>query len=63
MAIKVQRPYVDENKIKHDNLERRYSDEGKPLIQVETGFEYDEAIDVSPSRFTYIEKENENTGD
>ena len=38
-----------------DNLERRYSDMGVMLLQVETGARYDEAIDVVPCRYTYEE--------
>lgn len=38
-----------------NNLERRYSDMGVMLLQVETGARYDEAIDVIPCRYTYEE--------
>lgn len=40
-----------------NNLERRYSDMGVMLLQVETGARYDEAIDVIPCRYTYEETE------
>jgi hypothetical protein len=38
-------------------LIRHYSDAGKSLLQVETGIVYDEAVDVTPCRFTYTETE------
>lgn len=38
-----------------DNLIRHYSDEGKKILQIETGILYDEAVDVVPCRFTYEE--------
>ena len=37
------------------NLFRHYSDEGKYLIQQETGIRYEEAVDVEGAGFTYIE--------
>lgn len=37
------------------NLYRTYSDENKIIKQVETGIEYDEAIDIEGSSYTYIE--------
>ena len=36
-------------------LYRNYSDEGKSLVQNETGTHYPEAIDVENSGFTYAE--------
>lgn len=38
-------------------LYRTYSDEGKRVIQNETGTAYDEAIDVKNAPYTYIESE------
>ena len=35
--------------------ERRYSDSGMKLRQVETGILYDDAVDVIPCRYTYEE--------
>lgn len=35
--------------------ERRYSDIGMKLRQVETGILYDDAVDVIPCRYTYEE--------
>lgn len=40
-------------------LYKTYSDNNKMIIQVETGIEYSEAIDVYPIRYTYIESEND----
>ncbi len=53
--LKEQHPYIDENGNERPELIRHYSDEGKRLLQVETGREYDEAIDVYPCRYTYVE--------
>ena len=39
----------------HDNLTRHYSDDNKRIEQVETGNRYDEAVDVYPCRYTYVE--------
>ena len=36
-------------------LYRTYSDEGRQLLQVETGIVYDEAIDVEGAPYTYEE--------
>jgi hypothetical protein len=38
-------------------LFRTYSDEGRKLIQNETGIVYDEAIDVEDAPYTYSESE------
>lgn len=46
-----------------NNLERRYSDMGVMLLQVETGARYDEAIDVVPCRYTYEETDEPVSGD
>ena len=40
-------------------LYRTYSDNNKMILQVETGIEYSEAIDVYPVRYTYVETEND----
>ena len=37
------------------NLYRIYSDQNVYILQVETGYEYDEAIDVENAPYTYIE--------
>ena len=41
--------------LKNGALIRHYSDEGKMLLQVETGLEYAEAVDVMPCQYTYEE--------
>lgn len=38
-----------------ERLERRYSDTGRSLKQIETGIIYDEAIDLVPCKYTYEE--------
>lgn len=35
--------------------ERRYSDQGVKLRQIETGYLYDDAVDVIPCGYTYEE--------
>ena len=40
-------------------LFRTYSDEGKKIIQNETGIEYSEAIDVENAPYTYSESDEE----
>ena len=35
--------------------ERRYSDLGVKLLQVETGLKYEDAVDVVPCKYTYEE--------
>ena len=37
------------------NLYKTYSDAGNYILQVETGAEYDIAIDVENAPFTYVE--------
>ena len=39
------------------NLFRTYSDNGKRIIQNETGIVYDEAIDVENAPYTYTESD------
>lgn len=40
-------------------LFRTYSDEGKKIIQNETGLVYDEAIDVEGAPYTYSESDED----
>ncbi len=40
-------------------LRKTYSDDNKMIIQVETNFEYSEAIDPIDSPYTYVESDNE----
>lgn len=37
------------------NLYRTYSDAGYYILQVETGIEYAEAVDVASANYTYVE--------
>ena len=37
------------------NLYRTYSDSGKYILQLQTGIEYSEAIDVENAPYTYVE--------
>ena len=43
-------------------LYRTYSDEGRLIIQNETGITYDEAIDVENAPYTYSESDEELPG-
>lgn len=45
------------------NLYRTYSDSGMIIRQVETGNEYEEAIDIENAYFTYEETNIDITGD
>ena len=53
--LKTQYPYIDEKGNERPKLIKHYSDEGKLLLQNETGIEYEEAIDVHPCQYTYVE--------
>lgn len=57
MIIK-QYPYIDENGNINSKLIRHYSNNNKMILQVETGIEYTETIDIYPSKYTYIESYN-----
>lgn len=41
------------------NLYRTYSDQNKIILQVETGCEYSEAIDVEFAPYTYVETDKD----
>ena len=41
--------------LRDGTLIRHYSDTGIMILQVETGIEYEEAVDVVPCRYTYEE--------
>ena len=43
--------------IESENRERRYSDHGMKLRQIETGVLYDDAVDVIPCPYTYEESD------
>lgn len=38
---------------------RHYSDAGKVILQVETGVEYEDAVDLVPCKYTYAETEKD----
>ena len=40
-------------------LYRSYSSNGKMIVQLQTGIEYSEAIDVENAPYTYVESLNE----
>lgn len=48
---------IDEDTVYH------FSNEGKQLLQVETGIVYDEAYDIYPCPYTYIESEEDIASD
>lgn len=48
-------PYVDKHGVENEKLVQHKSDDGKRIIQLETGRIYDEAIDLYPCRYTYAE--------
>lgn len=51
----------EEYKTRADGVKlfRTYSDEGKKIIQNETGIEYTEAIDVENAPYTYTESDED----
>lgn len=51
----------EEYKIRDDDVKlfRIYSDEGKQIIQNETGILYSEAIDVEDAPYTYTESDED----
>lgn len=55
MAVIEQYPFVDEEGKEHTDLVKHYSDEGKDIIQLETGGIYTEAVDKYPCKFRYEE--------
>lgn len=55
MAVIEQYPYIDGEGKEHPDLIKHYSDEGKDIIQVETGGIYAEAVDKYPCKFSYEE--------
>ena len=44
--------------LNNQTLIRHDSDSGKTILQIETGTEYLEAVDVVPCKYTYREKED-----
>ena len=45
--------------LRDKTLIRHWSSNNLILLQVETGIEYEEAVDVVPCRYTYIETDKE----
>ena len=45
--------------INNGKLIRQFSDRNKVLLQVETGIEYSEAIDIVPCKYTYTETDKD----
>lgn len=56
MALQNQHPYIDKNGKKDYKHIKFFSDEGKPIIKTETGEEFEDAVDLYPSPYHYIEK-------
>lgn len=58
IELKIQRPYIDENGVVRENLEKHYAEDENGnryyITQVETGVEYAEAVDLVPCKFTYL---------
>lgn len=55
----IQEVYVDKDGVKHEDLIRTYSNAKKVIKQLETGVEYNEAIDIVPVRYTYTETDKD----
>lgn len=57
IELKSQYPFIDENGNERSNLIKHYAEDENGnkyyIKQVETGFEYAEAVDVYPCRYTY----------
>ena len=45
--------------LNNSTLVHHYSDAGKDLLQVETGSRYEDAVDVVPCIYTYVEIDKE----
>lgn len=48
---------IIQEQVEGRNLIKTYSNIGKMLLQVETGAIYEEAIDIMPCPYTYVETE------
>lgn len=55
--LKVEYPFIEENGNENSSLIKHYAENEKGekffILQVETGLEYYEAVDVYPCRYTY----------
>ena len=62
IELKIQRPYIDTNGNVRENLEKHYAEDENgvryKVLQVGTGIEYDEAVDLIPCKYTYIATTN-----
>ena len=58
VELKIQFPYVDAEGLEKHNLIKTFAEDENGdkyyIKQVETGTEYAEAVDVYPSKYTYI---------
>lgn len=58
VELKTQYPYVDESGKEYPNLVKHYAEDENGekyyIRQVETGIEYNEAVDVYPCRYIYF---------
>lgn len=57
MAIVEQYPVVDGEGNENFDTVKHFSDKGKPIVQLETGRVYEEAIDTYPCAYHYAEVE------
>lgn len=57
MSVIAKYPYINENGFADVTKIKHYSDEGKQIIQAQTGRIYTEAVDVYPCKFKYYEYE------
>lgn len=62
VELKTQHPYIDFNGNERTNLVKTYAEDENSvrykIMQVQTSVEYDEAVDVYPSKFTYVVTNN-----
>lgn len=62
VEVKMQYPFIDDEGNENNGLVKHYAENEKGekfhIIQVETGVEYGEAVDVYPCRYTYKATEN-----
>ena len=49
---------IKEELVNNNELIKHYSSDGKTILQIETGIEYLEAVDVIPCKYTYEETEH-----
>ena len=57
MAVLPEYPWKDDNGVAHPELIGHRSDQGKRIVQVDTGVPYDYAVDPYPTNRSYIESE------